>query len=331
MNTIRTLKKVLIVLLPIAALLAGLYGYFLHAPAPQQPQLSASLQHASIELGGLRREYAFYLPAKLPPHAPLVFVLHGSLQTIDDVRTFSAYAFERLADTQGFILIYPQGYQKNWNDCRRLADYPARAQNIDDKGLIAALIQRFAEQQGADPRRAFLAGYSNGGQLGLRIALEQPTLLAGIAAVSANLPSDDNLACHVVGQAVPVLFMNGTRDPINPYGGGEVTLFGFANRGAVRSAQASAEYFATQAGYPRDAAHRSTPWTDPLDLGNSVNLAQWHATERAEVALFTVIGGGHLLPQGGFRAPRLLGPTLGFDGPQAIWDFFARQRSAPAP
>jgi len=44
-----------------------------------------------------------------------------------------------------------------------------------------------------------------------------------------------------------------------------------------------------------------------------------------------VIGGGHLLPQAGFRAPRLLGPTLsGFDGPQAIWDFFARQQPAPA-
>ena len=52
---------------------------------------------------------------------------------------------------------------------------------------------------------------------------------------------------------------------------------------------------------------------------------------RAEVALFAVIGGGHLLPQASFRAPRLLGPTLsGFDGPQVIWDFFARQRPAPA-
>jgi len=62
-----------------------------------------------------------------------------------------------------------------------------------------------------------------------------------------------------------------------------------------------------------------------------VDLDRWQAAGRAEVALYTVIGGGHLLPQPGFRAPRLLGPTLsGFDGPQAIWDFFARQRPAPA-
>lgn len=327
----RTTRKVLIPLLLLAALVAGLYGYFLYAPKPALPVLSAALQHERIELGGLQRDYAFYIPAKLPANAPLVFVLHGSLQTIDDIRTFSAYEFERLADQHGFIVVYPQGFEKNWNDCRRTADYPARTQNIDDKGLIAALIQRFASQHGADPQRAFLAGYSNGGQLGLRIALENPTLLAGVAAFAANLPSDDNLDCQASGQPVPVLLMNGTRDPINPYNGGVVTLFGVGNRGTVRSAYESALYFANLAGYPRDAVHSSVVWSEPTRRDQRVSLDQWPASGQPEVALYSVIGGGHLLPQAGFRAPRLLGPTLsGFDGPQVIWDFFARQRPAPA-
>lgn len=324
----KTIKTALYLVLLLAALAAGLYVYFLHAPKPAQPALSASLQHERIELGGLQRDYAFYKPAKLPANAPLVFVLHGSLQTIDDIRTFSAYAFERLADQHGFIVVYPQGFEKNWNDCRRTADYPARTQNIDDKGLIAALIQRFASQHGADPQRAFLTGYSNGGQLGLRIALENPTLLAGVAAFAANLPTDDNLACQPSGQPVPVLLMNGTRDPINPYNGGVVTLFGFGNRGTVRSSYESALYFANLAGYPIASVRSSTVW----GAGEQrVTLDQWQADDRKEVALYSAIGGGHLLPQGEFRAPRLLGPTLsGFDGPQAIWDFFARQRPAPA-
>lgn len=326
-----TTRKVLISLLLLATLAAGLYAYFLYAPKPTQPALSATLQHERIELGGLQRDYAFYAPKNLPANAPLVFVLHGSLQTIDDIRTFSAYAFERLADHHGFIVVYPQGFEKNWNDCRRTADYPARAQNIDDKGLITALIQRFARQHGTDPQRAFLTGYSNGGQLGLRIALENPALLAGVAAFAANLPTDDNLACTPSGQAVPVLLMNGTRDPINPYNGGVVTLFGFGNRGTVRSAYESALYFANLAGYPRDAVRSSTAWNDPNDPAQRVSLDQWQADGRAEIALYGVIGGGHLLPQGDFRAPRLLGPTLsGFDGPRAIWDFFARQQPVPA-
>ena len=327
----KTTRRVLKILPVLALILAGLYGYFLYAPPPTTPTLSASLQRAQIAVGDRQRDYAYYLPAKLQAKAPLLFVLHGSLQTLDDMRTFSAYQFERLADEHGFILVYPQGHERNWNDCRAVADYPARQQNVDDVGLIAALIQRFAAQHGADPRRAFLAGYSNGGHLGLRIALERPNLLAGVAAVAASLPTPDNLACQAVAGATPVLLMNGTRDPINPYNGGPVSLFGFGDRGNVRSAYESALYFANLAGYPREAVHSSTAWSNPADSAQRVSLDQWQAEGRAEVALYGVIGGGHLLPQAGFRAPRLLGPTLsGFDGPQAIWDFFARQQPVPA-
>lgn len=327
----RTTKRLLILLLPLALLLAGAYLYFLYAPAPARPALSTALQHGRIQVGDRQRDYAFHVPAKLPAQAPLLFVLHGSLQNIDDIRRYSTYEFERLADEHGFIVVYPQGFKDNWNDCRRVADYPARTRNIDDLGLLAALVQRFASEHGADPRRAFLVGYSNGGQLGLRAALERPQLLAGVAAVAANLPTDANLDCAPSGQAVPVLLMNGTRDPINPYNGGPVSLFGFGDRGNVRSAYESALYFANLAGYPRDAVRSSTAWHDPSDPAQRVSLDQWRADGRAEVALFGVIGGGHLLPQAGFRAPRLLGPTLsGFDGPRAIWDFFARQQSAPA-
>lgn len=326
-----TTRKVLIPLLLLGALLAGLYGYYLYAPKPEVPALSAALQEGRIEVGGMPRDYAYYLPAGLPAGAPLLFVLHGSLQTRDDARTFSAYAFERLADEHGFIVIYPQGYERNWNDCRSTADYPARTQNVDDVGLIAALIRRFADEHRADPRRAFLAGYSNGGHLGLRIALERPQLLAGVAAVAANLPTPDNLACTAVAGATPVLFMNGTRDPINPFNGGRVTLFGFGDRGTVRSAYESALFFAERAGYSAADVRREEAWRDAADPARRVDLDRWQAEGRAEVALYGVIGGGHLLPQAGFRAPRLLGPTLsGFDGPRAIWDFFTRQRPTPA-
>ena len=76
---------------------------------------------------------------------------------------------------------------------------------------------------------------------------------------------------------------------------------------------------------------RENLWQNGDNPAQRVELDRWQAAGRAEIALFAVIGGGHLLPQAGLRAPRLLGPTLsGFDGPQVIWDFFARQRPAPA-
>src|SRR5690606_20421665 len=102
----KTTRRVLQILPVLALILAGLYGWFLYAPLPTVPVLSADLQRAQIEVGDRQRDYAYYLPAKLTANAPLLFVLHGSLQTLDDMRTFSAYQFERLADEQGFILVY---------------------------------------------------------------------------------------------------------------------------------------------------------------------------------------------------------------------------------
>lgn len=325
------IKKVLLFLALLVLLLAGLYLYYLYTPRAVRPELSGEYRREHIDIGGMPREYGLYLPAQRNASTPILFVLHGSLQTIEDIRHYSAYAFEQLAEEHGFIVVYPQGFERNWNDCRRTADYPARTQNIDDVGLIKGLIQQLAAEQGGDAQRVFLTGYSNGGHLGLRIALEQPELLAGVAAIAASLPTNDNLDCVASGQPVPVLLLNGTRDPINPYNGGKVTLFGLGDRGTVLSSYESAQYFAELAGYSRAEARHEILWQAANEPAQRVDLDQWRAPERAEVTLLSAIGGGHLLPQAGFRPPRLLGRNLsGFDGPRAIWAFFSRQRPVPA-
>lgn len=315
----KTLFRVLLALLAIAA---GLYAYFVYAPKPAQPTLSASLQTDHIQVGALDRQYSYYIPKNLPANAPLVFVLHGSLQTSDDIRTFTGYEFERLADAQGFVVVYPQGFEKNWNDCREVADYAARVQKIDDKGFIRALIERFAAQYHVDRSRAFFTGYSSGGHLGFRFALEEPGVLAGVAAVAANLPTADNLDCQPSGKPASVLLVNGTDDPINPFNGGKVTLFGMGNRGTVRSAADTAAYFAGLAGYPAKAVVAQ-------ESAASIRFEQWRADGKREVGLYAIKGGGHLIPQAVFRAPRMLGKTVaGFNAPEAILAFFARQPAA---
>jgi polyhydroxybutyrate depolymerase len=51
------------------------------------------------------------------------------------MRLFTGYEFDRLADQHGYIAIYPDGYRRNWNDCRKDATFPAKRDNIDDIGL----------------------------------------------------------------------------------------------------------------------------------------------------------------------------------------------------
>lgn len=325
------MKKILVALVILCAMGAvamGGYIHFLYAPQPEQPKLSAVSQHASIHVGNLDRSYTFYVPAHLPDKAPLIFVLHGSLQDVEDIRKFTGYEFERLADAAGFIVVYPAGFEHNWNDCRRSATYPAKIQNIDDKGLIRALIARFRQDHGIDTARVFVAGYSNGGHMAYRLALESPFEIAGVAAIGANLPTPENSDCTQTGKPVPLLIMNGTADPINPYEGGKVTLFGFGNRGTVRSSIASARYFANLAGYNDTPTQTATlPHQNPTDP-TSVRRDEWRAGGKPDIVLYSIIKGGHVIPQSVFQAPRLLGRTTGdLDGPAEIWGFFARQPS----
>lgn len=84
-----------------------------------------------------------------------------------------------------------------------------------------------------------LVGYSNGGHLAFRVAMEQSQLVAAIAVIGANLPEPEYSICPGVVKPVSAMIMNGLMDPINPYNGGEVSLFGFGSRGRVFSSAES--------------------------------------------------------------------------------------------
>jgi polyhydroxybutyrate depolymerase len=256
----------------------------------------------------------------------MVFVLHGSTQTPQQMRVSTGYEFERLAERHGFVVVYPAGYRRHWNDCRKAASYAARRHDVDDKGFISALVEHFRTTLGADARRVFVMGYSNGGQLAYRLALETPDRVTAIAAVAANLPSDENCACVKSGRPVPALILNGTGDPINPYHGGQVRLFGFANRGRVMSARESAEYFAGLNG------QQGEPRVSVVGHWLKVEVARWQNEGKPEVVLATVRGGGHVVPQPRYSAPPFLGlTTQAINGPEEIWAFFARQPRLPPP
>jgi polyhydroxybutyrate depolymerase len=120
------------------------------------------------------------------------------------------------------------------------------------------------------------------------------------------------------------MIMNGTKDPINPFDGGEVRLFGLLKRGKVRSSRASAQYFA-------DLNHiTGKPETNEAHVAGGVHVERvlWHNDAKVEVELVAIHGGGHGLPQPYLRYSRILGPTSREpNGPAVIWAFFARQQA----
>jgi polyhydroxybutyrate depolymerase len=247
----------------------------------------------------------------------------------EQMREGTFYAFDLLADREGFAVAYPDGFEAHWNDCRKAGPYAANTLDIDDVGFFRALVERFAKEHGADRTRVFATGISNGGQMALRLALEAPDLVRAVAPVAASLPAERNLDCRPAGRPVSVLIMNGTADPMNPFEGGNVALYGLlGDRGAVLSSADSIDYFRDLAGYTGPPGVNALPDREPGD-GSTVEVRRWDAPGRKPVALYAVLNGGHNAPHPVLELPRLLGPTNhDISAAEEIWRFFRESPSA---
>ncbi len=321
----RILRAVLWSMAAVLVLGAALFGYFVYTPAPEKPALSGKLTAGRITASGHTRTYLLYVPRGLAKGAPLVLALHGSGEDGAQMRIQTGYGFDREADAHGFAVAYPDGYEGYWNGCNIVGDYAANTLNIDDVGFLSALADKLTREIGSDPRRIFAAGVSRGGQMAFRLALEAPSRFRAVAAVSANVPAPENFKCRPVGHGTAsVMIMNGTADPLSPYNGGEVRLFGlFMARGRVLSSRGSGQYFADL----NNLGSKPTTHETSVADGMRVDDVLWHGGARAEVELVGIQGGGHGMPQPWRRLPRLLGPTPREpNGPAVIWAFFARQR-----
>ena len=328
MNRIwRILRITLISLVALLALAAALLAYFVYTPDPEPPPLTGTLTKSSMPFGGTTRVYRTYIPKGLPQGAALVVVMHGSGEAGPAIRVGTGYGFERLADRYGFAVAYPNSLSFDWNDCGRVGDYAADGREVDDVGFLLALTDKLIAENGIARERVFATGVSSGGFMALRLALEAPARFRAVAAVAANVQTADNFKCKPAVPLAPgtsVMIMNGTKDPLVPFEGGEVNLLGlFYKCGTVRSSRDSAQYFA-------DLNHLAGPPETkqaPVADGVGVERVLWRGDTKTEVELVAVHGGGHGMPQPYYRRPRLLGPSpMAPDGPALIWEFFARQR-----
>lgn len=314
----------------VAAILLGLVllpaAWLLWLSVPAAPQLPGRLEVGQLQWQGHERRYTVYTPRNVAVAPALVLVFHGSGSNADQIRVMYGYAFDELAEEHGFIVLYPEGYERHFNGCRAAGPYAANRLNIDDVGFLRALVGRYVAR-GADPRAVYATGVSNGGQMALRLALEAPDLVAAAAPVATSLPTPGNMDCTPSGKPVAFLLMNGTHDPMNPYRGGTVALYGLlGNRGEVLSSQKTVAYFAELAGYT--AAPREEALADlaPGD-GSTVTVSRWQAPDRPPVALYTVHGGGHGAPHPQVRMPRLLGGSnRDISAAHEIWAFFQTAR-----
>lgn len=262
----------------------------------------------SMLIEGHYRTFHFLKPAR--SGASLVFVLHGSGGSGEQIRP-GAKKLEDMAPADNLLMVYPDGYKKFWNECRKTANSAANLENINENAFFGAMIDYFRKRYQINSKQVFAIGTSGGGHMAYKLALTMPDRFRAITAIIASLPDTNNMDCPEKHVALPVLIINGTADPLNLYGGGEVRLSPQVNLGFVRSTERTFQYWASLAGYTQKPREQLLPDTDPND-GKTIEQYTYRETGKPEVTLLKVIGGKHDYPND-------------IDVYLTAWAFFKRQ------
>ncbi|QHV98441.1 alpha/beta hydrolase family esterase [Spirosoma endbachense] len=245
----------------------------------------------SILVEGHYRTFHFLKPPK--PNATLIFVLHGSGGDGLGIRK-GASKLEEKSDTENLLLVYPDGYKRYWNECRKTANSAANLENINENSFFGEMITYFDTKYKINVKQIFAIGTSGGGHMAYKLALTMPEKFRAISALIANLPDTNNLDCPEKRVPIPVMIVNGTDDKVNPYNGGEV-ITGTISLGLVRSTDRTFSYWASLAGYQNKPVKELLPDTDPAD-GKTIERYTYKLRGKPEITLLKVLGGKHDYP-----------------------------------
>lgn len=262
------------------------------------------------QVGDDPRQYLIHIPPSYDgtKKVPLMIFLHPFMGSAEAAAELTA--FNKKADEEGFIAIYPNGRfceasgTRAWN----ITDFPDFMSS--DTDFVATIMETAKEGLEIDPSKVFVAGYSNGGMLAQDIATKFSDKVAAVACVSGCMTGLEEKP----SQDVSVLMIHGGKDRVVPYEGRLKWLneIGFP---AMRSVD-----------YARDF------WTDKGNLSLSekqtvedgVHFERWTNSERkTELQIYTLDDMKHRYPGGNYEPSNTVPDAI--KATDVIWDFFETQ------
>ena len=249
---------------------------------------------------GQTRTYYLHTPAAASHPLPLVVALHGS--GMQGKEMAEQTALNRLADQEGFVVVYPDGLKKKWNVSGK-----APENNVT---FVHTLIQQLQRTRSIDPQRIYVVGLSNGGILAQKLACEAPEHIAAIATVAASLPTQFAAHCQAE-KPIAMLMVNGTADTIVPWQGGSEPKVRVGRNLSIPSIPTVAQFWQQH--------NVCVAPAQVQQVSAQVEVTHYPICQaQSEVMLVALKGAGHIWSGGSY------GQSPFGDTTQRVWQFLQR-------
>lgn len=186
-------------------------------------------------------------PAGTPPH-PTVVMIHGRSGNEDVTWVFARTMPEH------YLLVAPRAIKEDpdggysWH-LRGEQEWPTLAQFDEAVAHLVRFIEALPELYGADPRRIYLMGFSQGAAASYALAIRYPKLVQGIAGLVGFMPTEtEEVARAAPLRGLPIFMAVGKEDERIPYGRSQSSAQG------LRAAGADLEYHEYETGHKLNAA-----------------------------------------------------------------------------
>jgi poly(hydroxyalkanoate) depolymerase family esterase len=171
---------------------------------PSGSSLAGKLASGSFNSSAGAIPYQLYVPSTYKPGTamPLVVALHGCTQSADIFRQLTGW--DKLAEAQGFIVLFPQQDASNNNlKCWNFFQTAHMNRGSGEPARIAELTQWVQSNYGADTRRTYVNGLSAGGAMTSVMSATYPDVYAA-GAIGSGCEYAATATCAGYKSADPV-------------------------------------------------------------------------------------------------------------------------------